>query len=305
MDRFWWGDTVTQKPVRKKFPRSRWEGLRAWTGEWSKEDGRARHGSVGEDRPRWPWGDCSEGRRWSLGWRWGFGSSSLVNDSAAAQSKPSEGGCCWGGECGPFDRGSAEFKMPVGWETKICVWSSGEKSGAVVCVSEWQLQTQIWDNLTRKEWGNQVKDKAWGSAKVVWILCKVHSDGRFFGNCSSRNSRLQMNPFPRHPGPGSNLWVSRQDKTAKGFSFPWLTYFNFSVWKKKKSYSRLRFPLLLCNTVQPVPWKPPAPLLSRELPCSYSTRPGAGQCQQVEIYVVNTDRWGNPLWQTASNFWVI
>ena len=127
--------------------------------------------------------------------------------------------------------------------TRLELWREARTG---VCVSQWQLQTQVWDGLTRKEWGNQVKDEAWGSASVERILCRVHSDGRF-GNCSSRNSRMQRHSFSRHLEPRANLWISKQAKIAKGFSFPWVTHFKFGKKKKKKtSFWKLRFLLLHC-----------------------------------------------------------
>ena len=152
-----------------------------------------------------------------------------------------------------------------------------------LCVSQWQLQTQVLDGLTRKEQGNQVKDEAWGSANVVWILCRVQSDGMFFGNCSSRNWRVQINSFSRHSEPRANLWISKQAKIAKGFSFPWVTYFKLK--KKKKSFWKLRFPILLCLC--------PENLLPHHYPRSLTViippGPGVRQYQQVEFCVVSTD----------------
>ena len=79
---------------------------------------------------------------------------------------------------------------------------------------------------------------------------------------------MQINSFSRHSEPRANLWISKQAKIAKGFSFPWVTYFKL---KKKNFILKIK----VSNTTLPVPRKPPTPSLSREPHCNY-IRAGLG-----------------------------
>lgn len=61
----------------------------------------------------------------------------------------------------------------------------------------------------------------------------------------------------------------------------------------EKSYLSLRFPLLLCNTAEPVPRKPSVSLTIQEAALSLGCQAsGLGQCQQVKIRVVKDGRSG-------------
>lgn len=123
----------------------------------------------------------------------------------------------------------AELQAPVGWkifsnQTKIYIWSSGKKSGIEVptqeCVCLCASCGHIgWDGLTRKDEGTESRTKT-GEGQCCVSSLPSPFGWKVLWKRSLRELRLQMHPFPRHPGPGSNSPFQDKVKPLKAFAFP-------------------------------------------------------------------------------------